>query len=317
MSNIYFDIWTVIFDFLNTKEQLNLKSCSKELYKIKLKKLTFYHNLPDNFSENKNFHDVKNLTMYEIKEKFSLVKFKSLDKLTIFINYFDKSILEPLINLKTFRIYSRNIPNLNHMINLTYLDCEYSQLNDYCIKDLNNLTHLFMWNNSHITEISHMTNLTNLDCSGSGSNISQKSIDNLHNLKILHIHGNAAIKSVNHLNNTLTYLDCGDESGINDAGISKLSNLTYLKCSRNKNINKINKNTELITLCCRDNSGIDQNSIEGLINITRLDMFDNQKIINISHLGKLIYLNAGKTILDAISMFPEHIFNDKSQNNIL
>lgn len=187
------------------------------------------------------------------------------------------------------KLYMENnflLTNINHLENLTLLDCSYAIISDEGLCDLSNLTDLNMQSNFSIKDINNFKKIKILDCSDTV--ISDKGLSDLKNITKLDMSGNRSINSIRKFTD-LTHLVCKNICNISNKSISKCSKITYLDVSRNKTITDVNSLKELKYLVCKSDSGLGTVGINKLKNIVTLHASDNPTMYDVNHLKNLTY----------------------------
>lgn len=210
-----------MFDYLIFKDQINLKSLSKNYYHS----LRIYdlYNIPEKYKDKlsdeilKNYSYIKYLDVSNNSNIKNINNLFNLQKLTAGRLCYDCKINDNDIknlNLIELSIYNSDITNLNHLTNLKKLTIQNikSKISNEGIKNLN-LEELCLFNDfdNKITNLSHMINLNHMT-----------------NLKILYIYFGCQINDecIEDLNLEELYLYVNCKS---DNKITNLNHMTNLK----------------------------------------------------------------------------------------
>lgn len=169
---------------------------------------------------------------------FSL--FKSLESLDVSSTSIRNKNIKAL-NPETLKhLYISNINitiDLNHLINLTYLDVSYSEIKDEDISALKNMKVLDI-SNSEVTSVNHMRLLETLVAEGRHCKLDGLGICWLEKLTALDVSENYSINNLN--SNPELKILIARETEIQDEGISSLVNLVSLDIHGNNNITNVN-----------------------------------------------------------------------------
>ena len=269
------------------------------LSKINLQELRIQNN-------NSDFSHMTNLTKLLIASGPE-INLSRINLSELFIRD-NKSDFSHMINLTNLDIAGRPYPvNLNKLINLKILNCNYSAIRDQDILNIN--PEIILMSHTEITDISHMTNLRELHA----YNSKMTKIINP-NLEKLDIHGNSNINKISlkklkqlSVNNpNLVELDCPN-----------LEQLFVL----NNNIANFNNLKNLKNLSIRDGSNIYNTSIQNL-ELDCIEIVDNQTITDLNYMTSLKILSITgdsglqNTSIQKLNLLELKIHSNKTITNI-
>ena len=165
---LYLDIYSNIFEYCSTYDQLNIMMTCKILNKkLKIKKLN-HPNVSDDILKQEKFTDLEELYA-SYNEKITNVN--HLSKLKILNCFRDCGIdQEGIKNLQLIEeldaSYNKKIKNVNHLTKLKILNCSNDcGIDQEGIKDLQLIEELDASYNEKIKDVNHLTKLKILSCS--------------------------------------------------------------------------------------------------------------------------------------------------------
>ena len=285
------------FNFLTNIRYLSFNHVDYNLSNINLRELVIY-------TSNSDFSHMTNLTKLTIYGGCPIINLSkiNLSELDIRNNNSDFSHMTNLTNLN-MAFYHKPV-NLNKLVNLKYLDCSYSNIQDGDILNIN--PEKLNISNTNITDISHLTNLRELEAST--SKITK--IQNL-NLEKLTMNWNIKIQKIK-----LPKLKYLEVLYCREIYLEKINcpNLVELRIS-SKNITNLNNLKNLRKLLIWNCLAIYNTSIQNL-ELDYIGLRDNQTITNLNYMTSLKILSiTGYSGLQNTSIQKLNLLELELQNN--